>query len=157
MKEKEEDLIQGAINIEEATGVACEVLRFHWKSAYDFPIKKVNGFPALSRKEYQEWRRFWGVENIPPGKLSNGILEKSAREKRIAAMPNTLLNGIDEIKKATNQQGHDIIDWIKNFDDCPIEKVDGTFGKLRVKKRDLIQFLERNGLRWGFYMGESTR
>ena len=43
MKEKD-DLIRGKDAIEEFTGHAYEALMFHWKSAFDFPIKKVDLF-----------------------------------------------------------------------------------------------------------------
>jgi len=156
MKEKaiKDDLIRGKDAIEELTGQPYEALMFHWKSAFDFPIKRVDGFPALSKNEFYQWARFWKVANIPPGKITNAMLEKEARRQRISAMENKTLKNIDEIARFVNRPTHTIVDWQKFYDTCPIQKDNRIFS---VGARDLIQWLEKNKIQWGFYMGESTR
>mgnify|MGYP000871002937 CR=1 FL=1 len=149
MKEKD-DLIRGKDAIEEFTGHAYEALMFHWKSAFDFPIKKVDGFPALSKNEFYAWARFWKVANIPPGKITSEMLEKEARRQRIAAMENTKLKNIDEIARFINRSTFTVSDWQKNYDACPIEKTNRV---LSVGRRDLIEWLEKTGISWGHYPG----
>lgn len=156
MREKEinNDLIRGKDAIEKFTGQAYEVLQFHWKSAFDFPMKRQDGFPALSKNDFYSWARFWKVANIPPGKITSEMLEKEAQKQRIAAMPNVTLKNIDAIAHFVNRPTYTVSDWQKFYDTCPIKKQNRIFS---VGVRDLVEWLEKSRISWGHYPGETTR
>lgn len=151
---KDTDFILGKDAIEAFTGQAFLLMAFHWKEAFDFPLKKIEGKPALSKKEFQQWLRAWDVDTIPRRKISTTVLEKTARKKRIAEMENKTITGINGIANFVNKLPYEIHDLYANYPSCPVKKING---QLSVGARDLVQWLEATQIRWGHYPGESTR
>jgi len=152
-EKKSDDLIIGKKMIEEFLKKDID-FALTWMRAFEFPLKKRSGFPSISKKEFHTWAETWEIANIPPHKISTEMLERIARKKRIAAMENEKLVGINEIAAVVHRPTYDVSPFLKNYDDCPIKKIGGI---LQVGKRDLIEWLEENKIPWGHYMGESTR
>jgi len=159
-EKKSDDLIIGVKNIEDFMKKSMDEIHY-WRTMFDFPLSREGGSPAVSKSAFLNWLNEWEIYEVEPTKITRTILERVARRRRIAAMENAPLVGINAICEAVHRPGHFIIDWIKQYDDCPVKKIEGSSGgrfeNLQVKKRDLIQWLEANRIPWGYYMGESTR
>jgi hypothetical protein len=152
-KKDKDDLIIGKKMLEEFFRKSIDVL-INWKAGFGLPLVRRGGFPTISKSEFNAWAREWDCAEIAPSKITAEHLDKVTRRKKIAEIPNTILEGIDEIKKIFHRPNPLVNTWIRDFEDCPIRKERGSY---TVGKRDLIQWLEKHRIQWGHYPGESRR
>ncbi|MBU2623431.1 MAG: hypothetical protein KKD92_14055 [Proteobacteria bacterium] len=116
------------------------------KTAYGFPLKKINGLPSVNLRELAEWVKEWG-NGRPFEKITTEILQARQNHLKLLAMPATPLGSINEIVEFTGCEQHVIINWHKLGTNCPIKRDKTGYS---VDGKDLRLWMEGMGIIAGY-------
>jgi hypothetical protein len=119
-----------------------------WKTAYDLPLEKQNGFPALSMKKFQKWAEERCVADVNPKNITTTDLETYRKKMSLLELPSRPLDRIQAISAFVGYPQHIVLAWQKDFVDCPITK---SARKYQVDSRELLVWMFKSNIQMGHH------
>jgi len=135
--------IIGPAKIEKFLGrsfVECLALK-----PYDYPIVKRGGFPTIDLTEHIAWMIEHGLDGVDIKTVTPASLEPILIRKRIAGMESRRLCSLQEIAEFTGHQAFVIINWLRDYSDCPVSKKDRIYF---VDSKTLLLWMLDNSIPW---------
>lgn len=143
LNDAKNNLIIGPAKIEKFMGqsfVECLALK-----SCGYPITKRGGFPTISLSEHTAWMIEHGLDGADIKTVTPASLEPILLKKRITKMESRRLHSLEEIAKYTGHQAFVIINWTKDYPDCPVSKKDRIFS---ADSKDLLLWMLDNSIPW---------
>ena len=137
------NLIIGPAKIEKLLGrsfVECLALK-----SCGYPITKRSGFPTIDLTEHTAWMIEHGLDGADIKTVTPASLEPILLRKRITKMESRRLRSLQEVAEYAGHQSYAVINWVKQFSDCPIKIENRTYS---VDSKDLLLWLLDNQIPW---------
>lgn len=126
-----------------------------WHRDYCFPMRKLDGIFVSSRAEIRDWYEIRGVnpETVNLGHLDD-FRDKEMGKKNYKFI-NKKLNSLEEIMKISGSSAITVLDWVKYFVDCPIER--SKNGNLSVDADALYYWTLNHNFNVRFQLGATSK
>lgn len=134
---------KGPAKIEDFLGrsfVECLALK-----SCGYPIVKRGGFPTINLSEHTAWMIEHGLDGADIKTVTPASLEPLLLRKRITKMESRHLRSLQEIAEYAGHQAFAVINWVKQFSDCPIKIENRTYS---VDSKDLLLWMLDNFIPW---------
>ena len=137
------DNIKGPAKIEDFLGrsfVECLALK-----SCGYPIVKRGGFPTINLSEHTAWMIEHGLDSADIKTVTPASLEPLLLRKRITKMESRRLRSLQEIAEYAGHQAFAVINWLKDYPDCPITKKERIYS---AESKDLLLWMLSNSIPW---------
>jgi len=114
-------------------------------NSYGYPIVKRGGFPTIDLTEHTAWMIEHGLDGIDIKTVTTAMLEPILLRRRITAMESHRLRSLQEIAEYAGHQAFAVINWLKDYPDCPITKKERIYS---AESKDLLLWMLDNSIPW---------
>jgi len=107
------------------------------RSIAQYPMKKYNGFPSLSLRDFKAWTKSLDIDGVDPRQISLALIKSKDQIKKLEEIEDQYLEGIRAIGEFCGYPDVEVIDWFKFRVDCPIQRIDRVYC-VSVECQDIV-------------------